>query len=201
MKQPTLIAIAGIIGVGKTTLAHGLAQTLNAELILEEYDKNPFLPGQYAHQPDAALASQLFFLLSRIRQLDKKNLQPNTTYISDYIYNKDRIFAQLNLEKPHFDLYCQLAEKLQPSLTAPSAIIYLSDSVENCLKRIKKRGRDYEKNIAPNWLENLSQAYQTHFKNWEKSPLIKINCTQQDLRDPQTAKNIANKLENGKITL
>lgn len=200
MSRPTLIAIAGIVGVGKTTLAHNLAQHLNAQLILEEYDKNPFLPGQYAHQPDAALASQLFFLLSRIKQLTCQNLQPDQTCICDYIFYKDRIFAQLNLTPPQFELYCHLADKLQTDLIPPSLVIYLTDSVENCLRRIAQRGRDYEKDILPDWLEKLDHAYQTLLANWQSCPLIKINCAHHDLRQPDSANAIIQKFPPNLIT-
>jgi deoxyadenosine/deoxycytidine kinase len=193
MQELGLIAIAGIVGVGKTTLARNLAKALSAHLIEELYDRNPFLARQYAGDSQAALASQLFFLLSRIDQLHPAKLADYPTAVADYIYQKDRLFARLNLNQQQFVLYEQIADALTRKRVLPNIVIYLHDSVENCLARIANRGRDFEQNIDPGWLGRLSEAYDLLFENWEQEcekkvgdahpKFIRIDCAQHDIRD------------------
>lgn len=194
MQELGLIAIAGIVGVGKTTLARNLAEALSAHLIEEPYDRNPFLARQYAGDTQATLASQLFFLLSRIDQLHPAKLADYPIAVADYIYQKDKLFAKLNLSQQQFDLYEQTAEALSRQRVVPNIVIYLHDSVENCLARIASRGRVFEQNMDPGWLDRLSKAYDVLFENWEQNfkenmsdthhpTIIRIDCTQLDIRD------------------
>jgi len=194
MSQPSLIAIAGLIGVGKTTLAQQLAQLFSAHLILEEYDKNPFLPRQLSGDSAAALPSELFFLLSRARQLDPANIGPAQTYICDYIFAKNRIYAQMFLSDHQFCIYDEVESLIAPHLTTPSAVIYLTNSIETCHSRILSRGREFEQTITPDWLSRLSGAYDSLFQDWSICHLLRLDCRSLDLRSPETAQSIARQL-------
>ena len=190
MSKPTLIEIAGIIGVGKTTLAQALARELNSHLILEEYDKNPFLAQQFAGNHAADLPSELFFLLSRASQLNHQNIARHKTVICDYLFEKSRIFAGFNLDNHKLAVYNEVEKSVLSYITAPQVVIYLRDTIENCLDRIARRGRDYESSITKDWLTGLSNAYENLIENFNTCPTIKINCQQHDLRSPDTIKHI-----------
>jgi deoxyguanosine kinase len=191
MKKTGLIAVAGIIGVGKTTLTLGLGDILPGRTILEEYDRNPFLAAEFDGRQDAALPSELFFLLSRARQLHQQTLADDQTVICDYIFDKNRIYAGMNLNNDQFNIYRQVEKSIEPHLAAPDWVIYLQDTIENCLERIARRGREYEKIITDNWLSELHAAYQQLFQNWNRCPLLRIDCAQFDIRDRQTVQDIA----------
>jgi deoxyguanosine kinase len=192
--KPGLIAIAGLIGVGKTTLAHSLAGHLNAHLILEEYDQNPFLARQMAGDKKLSLSSELFFLFSRARQLDIDNIKTYPAVVCDYLFDKNRIFAQLNLNDSQFAIYDQLEKTIVEHLATPDIVIHLTDTVENCMSRIASRGRTYESSLTKEKLTQLAASYGTLFGNWTKSPVIKINCTDCDLRRKETINHIAGDL-------
>lgn len=194
MKRLGLISIAGNIGVGKTTLAQALARILPGRLILEEYDKNPFLVPEFTGQKDAALPSELFFLLSRVGQLQKQARTDHPTAVCDYIFEKNRIFARINLPRPQFALYCQIEERLAVDLAAPDLVIYLHDTVENCLERIACRGRDFEKTITADYLLRLQSDYHELFRTWNHCPLITIDCGANDLRRDETIDDVVRKL-------
>jgi len=196
MPKPTLIEIAGIIGVGKTTLAHSLARELNGHLILEEYDKNPFLAQQFAGNHAADLPSELFFLLSRAGQLNQRNTARHQTVICDYLFEKSRIFASFNLNNHKLAVYNEVEKSILSYITAPQVVIYLHDTIENCLGRIAQRGRDYEMSITKDWLTRLSNAYENLIKNFNTCPTIKIDCQQHDLRNPETIKHIKTNIGN-----
>jgi deoxyadenosine/deoxycytidine kinase len=194
MPLPSLIAIAGIIGVGKTTLAQKLAKIMSASCIFEEYDKNPFLPRQVAGDPHAALPSELFFLLSRARQLAPENLNSDQTYIADYIFEKNRIFARAFLDKHQFAIYDEVERAVVPHIVNPHSVIYLTDRIETCHERIIRRGRDFEKPITLEWLDKLNRAYNNLFESWQKCPLIRLDGRRLDLRSNQTITSIARQL-------
>ncbi len=194
MPDTKLIAIAGVIGVGKTTLTDNLARSLNAHVLHEEYGLNPFLAGQFAGIKESALPSELFFLMSRARQLSPENLAPHNIVVADYIFEKNRIFAESNLDKRQLGIYNEIELTVIPHLLNPQYVIYLHDSPANCLSRIISRRRYYEKNITVEALENLTEAYDKLFDRWHKCKLIKINCATVDLRDNATVNKIAEKI-------
>jgi len=200
MPIPSLIAVAGLIGVGKTTLAQQLSRLLSAHLILEEYDKNPFLPRQLTGETTAALPSELFFLLSRARQLDPNNIDPAQTCICDYIFAKNRIYARMFLSDHQFSIYDEVESLIAPHLTPPSVVIYLTNSIETCHSRILSRGREFEQTITPDWLSRLSRAYDSLFQHWSICPLLRLDCCSLDLRLPETAKDVAQQLIRSKAT-
>ncbi|MCF7958447.1 MAG: deoxynucleoside kinase [Phycisphaerae bacterium] len=179
--ESRLIAIAGLIGVGKTTLARNIAPLLEGHLVHEEYGKNPFLVRQFAGDKDAALPSELFFLLSRACQLDKKAVNAFPTVVCDYIFQKNRIFAQMNLDKSQMTIYDQIERSITPHLAKPEVVIYLHDTIENCMKRIAGRGRHYEAKIRPAWLKQLAGSYEDFFAGFNDCKVIRIDCAKVDL--------------------
>jgi deoxyguanosine kinase len=178
--SPKLISVAGIIGVGKTTLAQRLASLIGGALLLEPYDKNPFMPEVYAGKTDLALDSQLFFLTHRLEQLAPDVLQNQKTYITDYIFEKELIYANRQLNQTQLDLYYGIYNSLSSKVTAPVLAIYLTDTVQSCLDRIHSRNRRYEQAIELTFLDALNSDYQRLFSQWKTSPVIRIDASQLD---------------------
>jgi deoxyadenosine/deoxycytidine kinase len=185
--------VEGPIGVGKTTLSHLLAEEFKARLVLEEAEENPFLPSFYKDPKNHAFQTQVFFLLSRYRQqkvLAQQNLFQQFT-VSDYIFAKDRIFAQLNLSDEELQLYQNLYGLLDAQVPKPDLVIFLQASVEALRDRIKKRGIRYEKSISGGYIEGLCQAYNQFFFEYDETPLLTVNCTEIDIvRNQEDYKNI-----------
>jgi len=194
MKGFGLVSIAGLVGIGKTTLAGGLSRALSAGLILEEYDQNPFLADHLQGKGEAKLACELFFLLSRARQLQKRALRADGTVICDYVFQKNRIFAGMNLNEQQFAIYDQLEKTVQSHITTPRIVLYLRDTAANCHERISRRGRDYEKDITLDWLDRLDAAYEKLFDKWNICPVLRIDCAQYDFRQESVIDNIAQQL-------
>ncbi|MBN2376838.1 MAG: deoxynucleoside kinase [Sedimentisphaerales bacterium] len=206
MQTTSLISVAGIIGVGKTTLAQNLAQILSAQLILEEYDMNPFLDSEFAGNHDAALPSELFFLLSRARQLHKKQFtnspskhSAGSPAVTDYIFQKNRIFARMYLNDHQFAIYNEVEKSVASQIAPPSVVIFLHDTVENCLARIAARGRSFEKSITADWLKNLSDQYHNLFRNFNSCPVITLDVSQNDPRKETVIHQIADRISNETI--
>ncbi len=177
------IAVEGPIGVGKTTLSQLLSEEFQGRLVLEEAEENPFLPNFYKDAKRYAFQAQVFFLLSRFRQqkdLAQHDLFQSTT-ISDYIFAKDRIFAQLNLDDEELNLYQSLYQALEPKVPKPDLVIFLQASVDTLRQRIKKRGIAYEKHISGDYIANLCQAYNQFFFEYDETPLLTVNCTEIDI--------------------
>lgn len=167
------IAIEGPIGAGKTTLARLLAEQLEAETLLEVVEENPFLPLFYQDRKRYAFKTQVFFLLSRYRQLSRLRERPLFGgVVADYLFDKDAIFASLNLEGPEWDLYLDLYRELSPRLPPPDLTLYLRAPVGVLLERIRKRGRPFEEGMDPTYLEVLSEAYERHFARYPHPLLV-----------------------------
>jgi deoxyguanosine kinase len=179
-QRPQLISIAGIIGVGKTTLAQKLTKTLGAELLLEPYAENPFLPAVYAGHKEYALASQIYFLTSRTEQLNLNILKDGRSYITDYVFEKELIYANYFLDEQHLTLYQKTNKQMAGKITQPVLVIYLQDSPEKCLERIHKRNRPYEQEIQTDFLQALSNAYEKLFDEWKTSPVISLSMDKFD---------------------
>ncbi len=176
------IAVEGVIGVGKTTLAELLADRYEGRLMSEQFEDNPFLPKFYEDRERYAFPTQMAFLASRFKQQQKmlnKDLFQQTT-ISDYIFEKDRIFARLNLNDDELALYDTIFNIMTDISAQPDLIIYLQSSVQRLMENIQQRGREYERHITPKYLEELSDAYNRFFYRYNKSPLIIINTTEID---------------------
>lgn len=196
------VAIEGVIGAGKTTLAELLSERNRARLVLEQFEENPFLPKFYENRKRYAFQTQLAFLASRFKQ--QQNMTSPDLFdeciISDYIFEKDRIFARLNLDDDELALYDNIYSIMTGISAQPDLVIYLQSSVERLIKNIDRRGRDYEKHITPEYLQELSAAYNQFFHHYSKSPLIIINATKIDfVNNPEHLKYIEEQIFNQPI--
>jgi len=178
--RPQLVSIAGIIGVGKTTLAKKLAAWLDCKAILEAYDKNPFLPQVYQGRRELALDSQLYFLNSRLDQLNHQAIGPSELAISDYIFDKELIYAKRLLNSQQLDLYKNIYDRLSDKVLQPVLVLYLQDSVENCLQRIRQRGRPYERAVQLQFLKALDEDYRQLFDDFKRCPVIRLSMSRFD---------------------
>lgn len=174
---PQLVSIAGIIGVGKTTLTEKLSKLLGGQVLFEAYDKNPFLPDVYAGRKELALDSQIFFLTSRISQLNPGTLPKGQIIISDYVFNKELIYARRLLDAQQLSLYEQIYAALSTEIAKPVLVIYLTDSAEVCLQRIHSRNRPYEQAIQLQFLKALDEDYQQLFADWKICPVIRLSVS------------------------
>ena len=176
------VAIEGVIGAGKTTLAHMIAQRLNAQLVLEKFEENPFLARFYEDQEHYAFQTQIFFLLSRYKQqrdLFQADLFQNAL-VTDYIFDKDKIFAYLNLQDDELKLYEALVGSIEKNVPVPDLVVYLQSSVPRLLSNIKSRGRKYEENMSEEYITDLNEAYNYFFFRYKNSPLMIVNSTEID---------------------
>jgi len=177
------IVVEGPIGAGKTTLARRLADTFNAELVLEAADENPFLERFYQDPRHAALPTQLFFLFQRARQLQAMRQADlfAPVRVADFLMDKDPLFAELTLEPDELRLYEQAYEQLTLELPAPDLVIYLQAPVEVLQARIAKRGRAAERGIGADYLLRVVEAYARFFYHFDKAPLLIVNAAEIDL--------------------
>jgi deoxyadenosine/deoxycytidine kinase len=182
MKGLYYIAIEGVIGVGKTSLARLLAEKLDGNLVLENAEENPYLADFYRNPRRYAFQIQLFFLISRYRQL--LNLPQGDLFhkylIADYIFTKDRIFAVLNLERRDLVLYERVATLMEKELPRPDLVIYLQSDTKRLMANIKNRKIDYEKQISTDYIKRLNEAYNEFFFRYAETPILVINSTEID---------------------
>lgn len=182
MKDARYIAIEGPIGVGKTALARRLAESLGGELVLEAVAENPFLERFYRDGRSAALPAQMFFLFARARQLEELRQADlfASVRVSDYLFAKDQLFAELNLPPEELNLYNQVAASLDVDAPAPDLVIYLQSSVDALLDRIASRGIEFEQAINRRYLEKVTDAYARFFHQYNDGPLLIVNASQID---------------------
>jgi len=182
------ITIEGNIGAGKTTLAHLLSKHYNAKLILEQFADNPFLPKFYENKQQYAFPLELFFMAERYKQL-KELLQTKDMFqkitISDYLFTKCLLFAKVNLPEEEFLLYQKLFDIINPQLVQPDILIYLHAPVSRLKENIKKRNRDYEQTIDPEYLLSLQDIYTQYIKQHDIRTLF-IDASQADFLDNKT---------------
>jgi deoxyadenosine/deoxycytidine kinase len=182
MSESRYIAIEGPIGVGKTALARRLAERLDAELVLEEVDENPFLERFYRDGRSAALPAQMFFLFARARQIEDLRQSDlfAATRISDYLFTRDRLFAELNLDPEELKLYDQIVANLDVDPPVPDLVIYLQASVDALLQRLARRNASFDRFVDRAYLEELTDAYARFFHAYDEGPLLIVNASQID---------------------
>lgn len=187
MKEIRYIAIEGVIGAGKTSLAKKLSERLDANLILEEFETNPFLEKFYDDRKRYAFQTQMFFLINRYKQQEQLGQEDLFAkyIVSDYIFDKDQIFAYLNIEGEELKLYENLFPLLQRNLRKPDLVIFLQSSTDRLMHNIKKRGRKVERNLTRSYIEELSEAYNNFFFKYNNTPLLIVNSTEIDFINRQ----------------
>lgn len=176
------IAIEGVIGSGKTALAIKLGHKLKARLILEEFVENPFLNRFYRNPEQYAFQTQLSFLASRYKhQQEFRNLDLFHEYlISDYIFDKDKIYAYLNLQDEELKLYESLVSQMDKNIFQPDLVIYLQTTPDRLLETIRKRDRAIERAMQPKYINDLNDAYNFFFLRYKKTPLLIVNVAELD---------------------
>jgi deoxyguanosine kinase len=176
------VAIEGVIGAGKTTLANMLSERLGARLVLERFEENPFLPKFYEDPEHYAFQTQIFFLLSRYKQ-QQDLFQADLFHdflITDYIFEKDKIFAYLTLADEELKLYETLLNAIERNVPTPDLVVYLQCSTERLMSNIKQRGRKMEENISEEYIRDLNEAYNYFFFRYKATPLLIVKATDID---------------------
>ncbi len=182
MSRNFYIAIEGVIGVGKTTLARLLSQRLGTELLLEVFEENPFLSQFYADRALYAFQTQIFFLLSRYRQQHNVIQQTlaQSSLVSDYTFAKDRLFAELNIENDELTMYHHVHEILAEKIHLPDLLVYLTASADVLMERIAVRDRVYERGMSRDYIEKLRAAYAEFFAGYTETPVLVIETDELD---------------------
>ncbi len=194
------LAIEGVIGVGKTTLARLLQTTFQANLLLEVFEENPFLSHFYEDRARYAFQTQIFFLLSRYHQ-QRRGVSELTAggknLISDYTFGKDALFAEINLKGDELEMYYRVHEALAEKITPPDLVIYLRANTDLLMARITQRDRSYERNMERAYIDQLNQAYDEFFlhKKNLSSPVLVIESDPLDfVRYPEDLRWIENRI-------
>ena len=182
------VAVEGVIGAGKTTLCHLLKDAFNARLVLEAAEENPFLARFYQERNALAFQTQLWFLVSRYRQLSEALLQEDLFHpvvLADSMFAKDRIFASINLDEDELLLYDTVASALSRDVPRPDLVVFLQASTDVLLKRIARRGRVFEHGMDRHYLDALSEAYNHFFFHYTRSPVLIVNTNDSDFVESQ----------------
>jgi deoxyguanosine kinase len=176
------LAIEGVIGVGKTSLARLLQQAFEAQLLLEIFEENPFLSDFYSDRERYAFQTQIFFLLSRYRQ--QREFVPQAiehgNLIADYTFQKDSLFANLNLDGDELETYHEVHEALAERLIKPNLVVYLKVDTDIAMQRIAMRDRSYERNMDRSYIEALNQKYEQFFGARNRDYVLSIDTTPLD---------------------
>jgi deoxyguanosine kinase len=193
------IAIEGVIGVGKTTLARMLQNSFDAEVLLEVFEENPFLSDFYGDRARYAFQTQIFFLLSRYHQQNNnvpKILSEAKNLISDYTFAKDALFAGINLKGDELDMYHRVHEALGEKIPKPDLLVYLQATTDTLMNRIALRDRPYERQMERSYIDELNQAYEEFFsKPYDHTPVLKIDTNELNIiQNTEHIKLIENKI-------
>ena len=188
------IAIEGVIGVGKTTLARLLQSSFDANLLLEIFEENPFLSDFYGDRARYAFQTQIFFLLSRYHQQRKgvrDALSINPWLISDYTFDKDRLFAEVNLYGDELEMYFRVHEALAEKIIKPDLVVYLQADTDVLMQRIAQRDRPYERQMEIDYIHTLNLTYEQHFANYPAEHCLTIHTNHLDyVRNPEDLENV-----------
>uniref|UniRef100_A0A7V4E3B3 Deoxynucleoside kinase n=1 Tax=candidate division WOR-3 bacterium TaxID=2052148 RepID=A0A7V4E3B3_UNCW3 len=200
MEKIEYIAIEGVMGVGKTSLATKLANYWRATLILEKTE-NPFLPLFYENPRSYAFQTQLFFLLTRYQQqikLNQLSLFESKKIVSDYLFEKDKIYASVNLSESEYYLYEQIFQLLEKNLNLkPTKIIFLQTNLEILWERLKKSEQKYERNIEWEYLVAINNSYNQFFFHYQRAPVLIVNTENYNyLENRKAFKNLVMAVEN-----
>jgi deoxyguanosine kinase len=198
------LAIEGVIGVGKTTLARLLQPVFQADLLLEVFEENPFLSDFYSDRERYAFQTQIFFLLSRYHQQRRAVpgvLKQGTNLIAAYTFEKDALFASINLKGDELEMYYRVHEALAEKIPLPDLIIYLRATTDTAMQRITLRDRSYERNMERGYIEELNQAYESFFMGARESlgeqsvPVLPIDTNNLDyVRHPESLNWVENRI-------
>ena len=193
------IAIEGVIGVGKTTLARLLQPAFEASLLLEVFEENPFLSNFYTDRARYAFQTQIFFLLSRYHQQRRgvpEGLSQGGRLISDYTFEKDALFARINLEGDELEMYYRVHEALAEKISRPDLVVYLRASTEALMQRIALRDRPYERNMERGYIDQLNHTYEAFFSDPDyTTPVLTLDTDELDyVRTPEHLKRVENRL-------
>ena len=182
MAELRYIAIEGVIGAGKSSLANRISEKLSSNLILEQFEENPFLEKFYNDRKRYAFQTQMFFLINRYKQQQQLSQQElfSKYIVSDYIFEKDKIFAYLNLSGEELKLYENIFPLLEREIPKPDLVIFLQADIDRLMANIKSRGRQFEKNLTRAYLTELSEAYNNFFFKYSTTPLLIVNTTDID---------------------
>ena len=186
-KVPKFLAVEGPVGVGKTTLTKLLAESFRYETFLEQPSDNPFLADFYKNPSQSALATQLFFLFQRVKQIQdlKQGDIFTPIHVSDFLLDKDKLFAQVTLSEHELSLYNQIYDYLSLDLPTPDLVIYLQAETKTLFERVAQRGWEIEKGISFEYLDLLNESYKEFFLHYDRSPVLIVNSEFLDLAHNQ----------------
>jgi deoxyguanosine kinase len=193
------VAIEGVIGVGKTTLARLLQPAFNAEILLEVFEENPFLSDFYADRNRYAFQTQIFFLLSRYHQQRRTVLDMLSTgknLLADYTFAKDALFARINLKGDELDMYYKVHEALAEKIQKPDLLVYLQATTDTLMQRIAQRDRPYERQMERSYINELNIAYDEFFsKPFDHTPVLTIDSNNMNIvQNPEHLKQIDSRI-------
>lgn len=196
---PRYIVVEGVIGVGKSTLVAALAERLNARTVFEVFDENPFLAMFYDERDRWAFPTEMFFLLSRFAQQETfaQGDLLRSHAVSDYIFEKCLLFASETLKGPEAELFERTWQALVRYVAKPDIVVYLRAPVDVLLERIQERGRSYELQMAPEYLAALDQRYQDFFAGYTQAPVLTVDTTAVDFRNPRAVDALLERIAAG----